>query len=52
MTFAQLRGTARTWFLKYELQRACPTLAEVATLGGMDQAIQVLLDPQKRMAYG
>ena len=47
---AQLRAL-QDWFLKYEL-KSLPNVAEVATLGGMVKQYQVLLDPQKLVAYG
>ncbi|NWD03947.1 efflux RND transporter permease subunit [Pseudomonas gingeri] len=47
---AQLRGI-QDWFLKYEL-KTVPNVAEVATVGGMVKEYQVLLDPQKMVAYG
>ncbi len=47
---AQLRGI-QDWFLKYEL-KTVPNVAEVATIGGMVKEYQVLLDPQKMVAYG
>jgi len=47
---AQLRSI-QDWFLKYEL-KSLPDVAEVATLGGMVKQYQVVLDPQKMVAYG
>ena len=47
---AQLRSI-QDWFLKYEL-KSLPNVAEVATLGGMVKQYQVVLDPQKMVAYG
>ena len=47
---AQLRSL-QDWFLKYEL-KSVPNVAEVATLGGMVKQYQVVLDPQKLIAYG
>jgi len=47
---SQLRAL-QDWFLKYEL-KSLPNVAEVATLGGMVKQYQVLLDPQKLVAYG
>ena len=47
---AQLRSI-QDWFLKYELI-SLPNVAEVATLGGMVKQYQVVLDPQKMVAYG
>ena len=43
--------TLQNWFLKYELQ-GIPGVAEVATVGGMVQEYQVVVDPQKLLAYG
>lgn len=47
---SQLRSI-QDWFLKYEL-KSLPDVAEVATLGGMVKQYQVVLDPQKMVAYG
>ncbi len=47
---AQLRAI-QDWFLKYEL-KSVANVAEVASLGGMVKQYQVLLDPQKMLAYG
>ncbi|MBU0809301.1 efflux RND transporter permease subunit [uncultured Pseudomonas sp.] len=47
---SQLRSI-QDWFLKYEL-KSLPSVAEVATLGGMVKQYQVVLDPQKMVAYG
>jgi len=47
---AQLRSI-QDWFLKYELI-SLPNVAEVATLGGMVKQYQIVLDPQKMVAYG
>lgn len=47
---SQLRSV-QDWFLKYEL-KSLPNVAEVATLGGMVKQYQVVLDPQKMVAYG
>jgi len=47
---AQLRAL-QDWFLKFEL-KALPNVAEVATVGGMVKQYQVVLDPQKLVAYG
>lgn len=47
---SQLRSI-QDWFLKYEL-KSLPNVAEVATLGGMVKQYQVVLDPQKMVAYG
>ncbi len=45
----QLRAL-QDWFLKYEL-KTLPNVAEVASLGGMVQQYQVVLDPAKLVAY-
>ncbi|MGV8920764.1 MAG: efflux RND transporter permease subunit [Pseudomonas sp.] len=47
---SQLRAL-QDWFLKYEL-KSVPNVAEVATIGGMVKQYQVVLDPQKMVAYG
>jgi len=47
---SQLRSI-QDWFLKYEL-KSLPNVAEVATLGGMVKQYQVVLDPQRMVAYG
>ncbi|MCH5633801.1 efflux RND transporter permease subunit [Pseudomonas syringae pv. syringae] len=47
---SQLRSI-QDWFLKYEL-KTLPNVAEVATLGGMVKQYQVVMDPQKLVAYG
>ncbi|MBU2786041.1 efflux RND transporter permease subunit, partial [Acidithiobacillus ferriphilus] len=49
LNLAQLT-TLQNWFLKYELQ-AISGVAEVATVGGMVQEYQVVVDPQKLLAY-
>lgn len=46
---SQLRSI-QDWFLKYEL-KTLPNVAEVATLGGMVKQYQVVMDPQKLVAY-
>jgi len=46
----QLRAL-QDWFLKFEL-KTVPNVAEVASIGGMVQQYQVVLDPQKLAAYG
>ncbi len=46
----QLRAL-QDWFLKFEL-KTIPNVAEVASIGGMVQQYQVVLDPQKLAAYG
>jgi len=46
----QLRAL-QDWFLKFEL-KTVPNVAEVASLGGMVQEYQVLLDPQRLAAFG
>ncbi|MHB1544818.1 MAG: efflux RND transporter permease subunit [Gammaproteobacteria bacterium] len=43
--------TLQNWFLKYQLQ-AIPGIAEVATVGGMVKEYQVVVDPNKLVAYG
>ena len=47
---SQLRAL-QDWTLKYEL-KTLPNVAEVATIGGMVQQYQVLLDPVKLANYG
>jgi Cu(I)/Ag(I) efflux system membrane protein CusA/SilA len=47
---SQLRAL-QDWFLRYEL-KSLPDVAEVATVGGMNRQLQVLLDPLKLAAYG
>ncbi|MBN8492043.1 MAG: efflux RND transporter permease subunit [Burkholderiales bacterium] len=47
---SQLRAL-QDWFLKYEL-KSLPDVAEVASVGGMVRQYQVLLDPNKLVAYG
>ncbi|WP_425259788.1 efflux RND transporter permease subunit [Rubrivivax sp. RP6-9] len=47
---AQLRAL-QDWFLKYEL-KSLPGVAEVATVGGMNRQVQVVLDPLKLAAHG
>ncbi len=49
MDIAQLRSM-QDWFLKFELQTV-PGVAEVATIGGMVQQYQVVLDPAALQAY-
>ncbi|MHB1527982.1 MAG: efflux RND transporter permease subunit [Acidiferrobacteraceae bacterium] len=49
LNLAQLT-TLQNWFLKYELQ-GIPGIAEVATVGGMVQEYQVVVDPQELLAY-
>jgi Cu(I)/Ag(I) efflux system membrane protein CusA/SilA len=46
---AQLRSI-QDWFLKFELQTV-PGVAEVATVGGMVQQYQVVIDPDALQAY-
>jgi len=46
---AQLRSI-QDWFLKFELQTV-PGVAEVATIGGMVQQYQVVIDPNALQAY-
>ena len=47
---SQLRAL-QDWFLKYEL-KSLPDVAEVASVGGMVRQYQVVLDPNKLVAYG
>ena len=47
---SQLRSI-QDWFLRYEL-KTVPGVAEVASIGGMVKQYQVVLDPQKLVAYG
>lgn len=47
---AQLRSL-QDWFLKFEL-KTVPGVAEVATLGGMVRQYQIVLDPNRLLAYG
>jgi Cu(I)/Ag(I) efflux system membrane protein CusA/SilA len=47
---ADLRAL-QDWFLKYELQ-AVPGVSEVATVGGMVQTYQVVVEPLRLMQYG
>ncbi len=46
---AQLRSL-QDWFLKLELQ-SVPGVSEVATVGGMEQAYQIVVDPHKLALY-
>jgi Cu(I)/Ag(I) efflux system membrane protein CusA/SilA len=46
---SQLRSL-QDWFLKFEL-KTVPGVAEVATIGGMVRQYQVVLDPDKLVAY-
>jgi Cu(I)/Ag(I) efflux system membrane protein CusA/SilA len=46
---AQLRSI-QDWFLKFELQMV-PGVSEVATIGGMVQQYQVIIDPAALQAY-
>jgi Cu(I)/Ag(I) efflux system membrane protein CusA/SilA len=46
----QLRSL-QDWFLRYQL-KTVPDIAEVATLGGMERAWQVVPDPRKLAAHG
>jgi Cu(I)/Ag(I) efflux system membrane protein CusA/SilA len=50
MDTGQLRAL-QDWFLKYEL-KTVQGVAEVATVGGMVRQYQVVLDPDKLVAYG
>ncbi|AIY64086.1 efflux RND transporter permease subunit [Pseudoalteromonas piratica] len=47
---AQLR-TLQDWFLKYELQSVAG-VSEIATVGGMVQSYQVVVEPLRLMQYG
>lgn len=49
LDLAQLRSI-QDWFLKFELQTV-PGVAEVATIGGMVQQYQVVLNPDALQAY-
>jgi Cu(I)/Ag(I) efflux system membrane protein CusA/SilA len=49
LNMAQLT-TLQNWFLKYELQ-GISGVAQVATLGGMVQEYQVVVNPQRLLAY-
>ncbi len=49
LDLAQLRSI-QDWFLKFELQ-AVPGVSEVATIGGMVQQYQVVLNPDALRAY-
>jgi Cu(I)/Ag(I) efflux system membrane protein CusA/SilA len=46
----QLRGL-QDWFLRYQL-KTVPDVAEVASLGGMERAWQIVPDPQRLAARG
>ena len=46
---SQLRAL-QDWFLKYEL-KSVPSVAEVATIGGMVKQYQIVLDPNRLRAY-
>ena len=50
LNLAQLT-TLQNWTLKYALQ-GVPGVAQVATLGGMVSEYQVVVNPQKLLAYG
>lgn len=41
----------QNWFFKFELQKV-PSVAEVATVGGMVKQYQITLDPNQLRAYG
>lgn len=49
MDLSQLR-TLQDWFLKYEL-KTVPNVSEVASIGGMVKQYQIVLDPDKLLAY-
>ena len=50
MDLGQLR-TLQDWFLRYRL-KTVPDVAEVASIGGMVSAWQIVVDPAKLAAYG
>ena len=50
MDLGQLR-TLQDWFLRYRL-KTVPDIAEVASIGGMVSAWQIVVDPLKLAAYG
>lgn len=50
LNLGQLRAQ-QDWFLRYRL-KTIPDVAEVASIGGMVQAWQIVLDPLKLAAYG
>ena len=50
LNLAQLT-TLQNWFLKFALQ-GIPGVAQVATVGGMTQEYQVVVDPNRLLAYG
>lgn len=47
---AELRSL-QDWFLKYEL-KTLPDVAEVASVGGVVKAYQIVVDPQKLTQFG
>jgi Cu(I)/Ag(I) efflux system membrane protein CusA/SilA len=50
LDLAELR-TLQDWFLRYELS-SVPGVAEVASIGGFVKQYQILVDPDKLVAYG
>ncbi|ANJ67394.1 cation transporter [Halothiobacillus diazotrophicus] len=50
MNLAQLT-TLQNWFMKFQLQTV-PGVAEVATVGGMVQEYQIVVDPNRLRAFG
>jgi Cu(I)/Ag(I) efflux system membrane protein CusA/SilA len=50
LDLGQLRAL-QDWFLRYRL-KTIPDVAEVASIGGMVQAWQIVVDPLKLAAYG
>ncbi len=49
MDLSQLRSL-QDWFLKYEL-KTVPNVSEVASIGGMVRQYQIVLDPDKMLAF-
>ena len=49
MDLSQLRSL-QDWFLKYEL-KTVPNVSEVASIGGMVRQYQIVLDPEKMLAF-
>ncbi|MHB9020981.1 MAG: efflux RND transporter permease subunit [Halothiobacillus sp.] len=50
MNLSQLT-TLQNWFMKFQLQTV-PGVAEVATVGGMVQEYQIVVDPDRQRAFG
>ncbi|MBW8075950.1 CusA/CzcA family heavy metal efflux RND transporter, partial [Metallibacterium scheffleri] len=50
MDLGQLRAL-QDWYLRYQL-KTVPGVAEVASIGGMQRAWQIVVDPVKLAAYG